>query len=80
MDPKQWNKVELEVPDLGTLTGLCFDDNVCQYTGIPYATVPGRFRRSKPVLGEWPNRKWDGTKLGYAFLLFTYLSCTDERK
>ncbi|KIW64786.1 hypothetical protein PV04_09695 [Phialophora macrospora] len=58
------NKVELDVPSLGTITGLCFYDQTCQYYGIPYATVPGRFRRPQPSPKPWPNNRWDGTKLG----------------
>ncbi|VUC33949.1 unnamed protein product [Clonostachys rosea] len=64
MNPKEWSPVDLDVPGFGTLTGLCFDNNVCQYMGVPYATVPGRFRRPQPVSRPWPNGKWDGTKLG----------------
>lgn len=64
MDPKQWSPTELEVPGLGTLKGLCFDDKICQYMGIPYATIPGRFRRSRPFDSPWPQGKWDGTRLG----------------
>ncbi|KAI8722865.1 Carboxylic ester hydrolase [Fusarium sp. LHS14.1] len=64
MNPKEWSPIELQVPGLGNLTGLCFDGKVCQYMGVPYATIPGRFRRSQPVKGPWPEEKWDGTKLG----------------
>ena len=65
MAPKKWQSVGLQVPDLGTVTGLCFDQQTCQYTGIPYATVPGRFRRPQPAADAWPENKWDGTKIGY---------------
>ncbi|KAJ3550115.1 hypothetical protein NM208_g163 [Fusarium decemcellulare] len=64
MNPKEWTTVDLEVPSFGNLSGLCFDDQVCQYMGVPYATIPGRFRRSQAVKGPWPEEKWDGTKLG----------------
>ncbi|CAH0050690.1 unnamed protein product [Clonostachys solani] len=64
MNPKEWSPIDLDVPGFGTLTGLCFDNNVCQYMGVPYATVPGRFRRPQPVSKPWPSGKWDGTKLG----------------
>lgn len=67
MNPKEWSPIDLQVPSLGTLTGLCFDDQVCQYTGVPYASIPGRFRRSQPIEGSWPDEKWDGTKLGYEY-------------
>ncbi|KAL2004679.1 hypothetical protein VTN00DRAFT_3207 [Thermoascus crustaceus] len=64
MAPKEWVKVDLDVPDLGTITGLCFDQSTCQYLGVPYAVVPGRFRRPQPAPVPWPEKKWDGTKLG----------------
>lgn len=62
-EPKSWANVDLDVPELGTITGLCFDNGVAQYLGVPYATVPGRFRRSQPLAAPWPDKKWDGTKL-----------------
>ncbi|RMJ06783.1 hypothetical protein BHE90_015287 [Fusarium euwallaceae] len=64
MNPKEWSPIGLQVPGLGNLSGLCFDGKVCQYMGVPYATIPGRFRRSQPVEGPWPDDRWDGTKLG----------------
>lgn len=60
-------EVVLEVPKLGKVTGLCFDGKTTQYYGVPYGTVPGRFRRPQPAIEPWPNGNWDGTKLGYAF-------------
>uniref|UniRef100_A0A0B7KC00 Carboxylesterase type B domain-containing protein n=1 Tax=Bionectria ochroleuca TaxID=29856 RepID=A0A0B7KC00_BIOOC len=30
MNPKEWSPIDLDVPGFGTLTGLCFDNNVCQ--------------------------------------------------
>lgn len=33
-------------PELGPLTGLIQPDNVVQFRAIPYATIPGRFKRS----------------------------------
>lgn len=62
-EPKSWDNVDLDVPSLGTITGLCFDGGVTQYLGVPYATVPGRFRRPQPAPGSWPDKKWDGTQL-----------------
>ena len=53
----------LDVPHLGKITGLTLDDKTTQYLGIPYASIPGRFRRPQPVR-SWPNGTWDGTKLG----------------
>ncbi|CAM1507322.1 Fc.00g069630.m01.CDS01 [Cosmosporella sp. VM-42] len=55
----------LEVRNLGTITGVSYNDGECiQYLGIKYAEVPGRFRRSVPTPEPWPNNAWDGTKLG----------------
>ncbi|KAF2115004.1 Alpha/Beta hydrolase protein [Lophiotrema nucula] len=62
-EPKKWDEVELEVPSLGTLTGICFDKGTTQYLSVPYASVPGRFRRPSPSAAPWPEKKWDGTKL-----------------
>ncbi|KAJ9615324.1 hypothetical protein H2200_001399 [Cladophialophora chaetospira] len=61
--PKEWSKIDLNVPKLGKVTGWCFDNSTCQYYGIPYGKVPGRFRRPQPAEAPWPNKKWDGTKL-----------------
>ncbi|TVY46502.1 Para-nitrobenzyl esterase [Lachnellula occidentalis] len=55
--------VELEVPSLGKIKGLSYDDQTCQYLGIQYAEVPGRFRRPKPP-APWKDGCYDGTKLG----------------
>ncbi|UPK91559.1 hypothetical protein LCI18_002494 [Fusarium solani-melongenae] len=64
MNPKEWSPIELQIPGLGNLSGLCFDGKACQYMGVPYATIPGRFRRSQPIEeGPWPEKRWDGTKL-----------------
>lgn len=54
-----------EVPNLGEIIGTTFEEHpeVEQYRGIPYATVPARFKQS--VLADsWPEKKWDGTKFG----------------
>ncbi|TVY92626.1 Para-nitrobenzyl esterase [Lachnellula willkommii] len=55
--------VELEVPSLGKIKGLSYDDQTCQYLGIQYGEVPGRFRRPKPS-APWKDGCYDGTKLG----------------
>lgn len=60
---------ELIVPTLGKIKGFSYDDKVCQYLGIPYGKIPGRFRRSVPA-DAWAKGTWDGTKLGYVFWLF----------
>ena len=62
-EPKSWSTVDLEVSELGTITGLCFDNGTTQYLGLPYASVPGRFRRPQPSVTPWPDKRWDGTKL-----------------
>lgn len=54
----------VEVPGLGTITGLSLNNDVCQYLGIQYAKVPGRFRRAVAAPTPWPDRQWDGTVLG----------------
>lgn len=64
MSATNFAEVELEVPSLGKVTGLCFEGKTTQYYGVPYGTVPGRFRRPQPAVEPWPNRRWDGTKLG----------------
>ncbi len=70
-------RIELEVPSLGKVNGISYDNQTSQYLGIPYAEIPGRFRRSVPAK-EWENRQWDGTKLGYgAHLLFQILRSSD---
>ncbi|KAK7420229.1 hypothetical protein QQX98_002884 [Neonectria punicea] len=56
-------QVDLNVPELGTVTGISLNNEVCQYLGIPYGEVPGRFRRSVPSR-PWKGGKHDGTKLG----------------
>ncbi|CDK27222.1 unnamed protein product [Kuraishia capsulata CBS 1993] len=60
-------KKDLEIPGLGELTGLEFDNGSEQYLGIPYATFPRRFAPSK-VLTEWTELekgvKRDATKYG----------------
>ena len=79
MNPKEWSPIELQVPGLGNLSGLCFDGEVCQYMGVPYATIPGRFRRSQPIEGPWPEKRWDGTKLGYEEFRVDRLCCMIEK-
>ncbi|KAF2808119.1 alpha/beta-hydrolase [Mytilinidion resinicola] len=55
--------VETHIPGLGKIKGLSYNDSTCQYLGIPYANIPGRFRRSVPS-PAWKNGEHDGTKLG----------------
>ncbi|CAK7231344.1 hypothetical protein SBRCBS47491_007899 [Sporothrix bragantina] len=56
-------RVTLDVPGLGSITGLSLNNTTCQYLGIPYASIPGRFRRSVPTIA-WTDGQHDGTKLG----------------
>lgn len=60
----QIGSVELAVPSLGKIKGLSYNSKTCQYLGIPYAEIPGRFRRSVPAEAPWKDEQWDGTKLG----------------
>ncbi|KAJ4987018.1 carboxylesterase [Stagonosporopsis vannaccii] len=52
-------------PELGYLTGLIQPDNVVQFRAIPYATIPGRFKRSI-LLNHLPAGNHDYTAHGYA--------------
>ena len=46
--------VELEVPQLGKIKRLKYDGgSYCQYLGIPYADIPGRFRKSVLAAEPW---------------------------
>lgn len=56
--------IHKHVKQLGSISGLRFSHlGVDQFWGIPYATVPGRFRESK-VVESWDNGVHDGSKLG----------------
>lgn len=49
--------------DIGSFKGLDYEElNTKQVLGIPFATVPGRFRKSQ-LNDQWANQ-FDGTKLG----------------
>ena len=65
--------IELEVPGLGRATGLCNNCKTCQYLGIPYANVPGRFRRPRPAPAPWPDHALDATKFGYELLSLRFM-------
>lgn len=53
------------IPGLGSISGISYENGECvQYLGIPYADIPGRFRKSVPAREPWPGNRWDGTKLG----------------
>ena len=57
-------------PTLGPLTGLISPDNVVHFRGIPYATIPARFKRAEMVtdLRKWGNGEGDFTRAGYVLL------------
>ncbi|KAF8427701.1 Alpha/Beta hydrolase protein [Tirmania nivea] len=48
------------VNKLGRITGAVIDGTVVQYRGIPYATIPGRFKNPlmKGYLGDFDATKW----------------------
>jgi carboxylesterase type B len=54
-----------QVPGLGLVQGLLPVDfkRVEQYRGIPYGSVPARFRQSKLVT-KWADDTLDATKYG----------------
>ncbi|KAF2994883.1 hypothetical protein E8E14_003096 [Neopestalotiopsis sp. 37M] len=56
-------KTRLAIESLGTVEGWQFQNGVQQYAGIPYATLPKRWTRSR-LQTSWPNEFHDGTKLG----------------
>lgn len=45
-ETKKSNIVTFHHADLGSMTGLITPDNVVQFRGIPFATVPARFKQS----------------------------------
>lgn len=57
--------MQRKVPELGAVDGISSPDfpNIEQYNGIPYGSIPARFRQAKLVT-TWPDDKWDGTKYG----------------
>lgn len=71
----QVGTVELQLPILGKIKGLSYNNETCQYLGIPYADIPGRFRRSVPA-APWKNGEHDGTKLGYDKVIFSRFRLT----
>lgn len=71
----KWSTATLRIPELGTIEGLCSNGKTTQFFGIPYAKIPGRFRRPQPIQPPWPKgASWDGTKLGYVRLLAHIIS------
>lgn len=64
-------KTLLPVDGLGVVEGLSFTQGVHQFCGIPYASLPKRWTRSK-LKDSWPNDFHDGTKLGYCYPIVSY--------
>ncbi|KAF4437806.1 hypothetical protein F53441_12947 [Fusarium austroafricanum] len=54
----------LNHPDLGSIIGLARDDDVVQFRGIPFASVPGRFRQSILRTGQLPSQPFDARQPG----------------
>ncbi|KAF2002465.1 alpha/beta-hydrolase [Amniculicola lignicola CBS 123094] len=55
----------LNHPVLGPLTGKILSGNVVQFSGVPYATIPARFKRSI-MLEKLPGNSTDYTTPGFA--------------
>ncbi|CUM63844.1 uncharacterized protein PRCAT00001429001 [Priceomyces carsonii] len=54
----------IEVSNLGTVTGIKFPELcVTQFLGVPFAEIPGRFRKSI-LLDTWANKSCDATNFG----------------
>ncbi|KAF9886874.1 hypothetical protein FE257_010997 [Aspergillus nanangensis] len=56
-------KCSTHIPTLGDIEGFEYSNGVQQYCGIPYATLPKRWTRSK-LKTSWENNYHDGTRLG----------------
>jgi len=48
---------------LGSLIGLARGDDVVQFRGIPFASIPARFRQSQ-LLGSLPQQPFDARQPG----------------
>lgn len=60
-EPSQ--KCTIDIPDLGTISGWQYENGVCQFLGIPYATLSKRWTRSE-LRTSLDDDYHDGTKLG----------------
>ena len=49
---------------LGEVTGLARGNDIVQFRGIPFATIPGRFRQSS-LATSLPSSPFDATEPGY---------------
>ncbi|KAF5712487.1 triacylglycerol lipase V precursor [Fusarium mundagurra] len=54
----------LNHPELGRIIGLARDDDVVQFRGIPFASVPGRFRQSILRAGPLPSQPFNARQPG----------------
>ncbi|KAF5631098.1 triacylglycerol lipase V precursor [Fusarium tjaetaba] len=54
----------LNHPELGSIVGLARDDDVVQVRGIPFASVPGRFRQSILRDGPLPSQPFNARQPG----------------
>ncbi|KAG5746320.1 hypothetical protein H9Q70_010987 [Fusarium xylarioides] len=50
--------------ELGSITGLARDDDVVQFRGIPFASIPGRFRQSVLKAGRLPSQPFSARQPG----------------
>ncbi|PYH46924.1 alpha/beta-hydrolase [Aspergillus saccharolyticus JOP 1030-1] len=57
------SKCSIDLPFLGKLGGLQYENGVQQFCGIPYARLQKRWSRSE-LNSSWENNHHDGTKLG----------------
>jgi carboxylesterase type B len=62
--------IERQIPGLGTVKGLLYDNGVSQYCGIPYARLKKRWTRST-LATSWQDNYHDGTRLGYDSISLT---------
>jgi len=54
----------LNHPELGSIIGFARGDDVVQFRGIPFASVPGRFRQSILRAGPLPSQPFDARQSG----------------
>ncbi|KAF2660803.1 alpha/beta-hydrolase [Lophiostoma macrostomum CBS 122681] len=62
--PQEARTFTFDHPDLGKLTGVVSPESVVQFRAIPYATIPGRFKRSV-LLDNLEATTRDFTKSGF---------------
>jgi len=52
---------------LGEIKGITRGDEIVQFRGIPYASIPARFRQSK-LVEQLSQQPFDATQPGYVLL------------